>query len=309
MHSTETNADLELLAALIDGRLSGAEKARAVKMLAESDDEVLEVFANTVREQSVEDDKIVPIHLSRRRRQWKVIVPVAAAAALAIVMVPRLTGRHGNQPSATMYASDITRDPRLADGLGAGGDAHGWPVTRGASETAGTPGANVESKYVFRLGVQTVDLQVFLQRRDTALAGRVANDMVATLGNFQLADELSAGYGDLSRRLSTDSINQSIENASSLENKLRERLKAQPLFAFGQWTNAAMLAARTRNAAFFDSDRGIRYIQSAIPAGVLTDEDTRALQSIASLVKQGLDDRALGEIESKLQVIIRNRGS
>ena len=45
MHSTETNADLELLAALMDGRLSGAERARAVKVLAESDDEVLEAFA------------------------------------------------------------------------------------------------------------------------------------------------------------------------------------------------------------------------------------------------------------------------
>src|SRR5215510_7918550 len=170
MHSTDTNADLELLAALMDGRLSGAERARAVKMLAESDDEVLEAFANAVRDQSVEDAKIVPIHLSRRRRQWKVIVPVAAAAALAIVMVPRLTGRHGNMPSAALYATDITRDLRLADGLAAGWEAHGWAVTRGAGEPTGTPGANVELKYVFRLGVQTVDLQVALRSRDTSLA-------------------------------------------------------------------------------------------------------------------------------------------
>lgn len=308
MHSTDTNADLELLAALMDGRLSGAERARAMKLLAESD-EALEVFANAVRDQGEEDPKIVPLHLSSRRRYWKVIVPVAAAAALAIVMVPRLTGRHGNQPSATMYAMDITRDPRLADGLGAGWEAHGWPVTRGARETAGTPAANVESKYVFRLGVQTVDLQVLLQRKDTALAGRVANDVTATLGNFPLADELSAGYAELSRRLSTDAINQSIEHASSLENDLRDFLRSQPLFAFGQWTSAALLAAHTHNVAFFESDRGIRYIQSAIPADVLTAEDTQALRSIDSLVKQGLDDRAFGEVESTLQGIIRTRGS
>jgi hypothetical protein len=309
MHSTDTNADLELLAALMDGRLSGAEGARAVKLLAESDDEVLEAFANAVRDQSVEDAKIVPIHLSRRRRQWKVIVPVAVAAALAIMMVPRLTGRHGNQPSAALYAIDITRDPRLADGLGAGWEEHGWPVTRGVPEAAGTPGANVDPKYAFRLGVQTVDLQVSLQRRDTALARAVANEMTTTLGNFQLADKLSTGYGELSRRLSTDSINQSTEHASSLENDLRDYLGSQPLFAFGQWTNAAALAARTRNTAFFESDRGIRYIQSAIPADVLTDDDTRALQSIVSLVNQGLDDRALGEVEAELKGIIRNRGS
>src|SRR5215510_1484643 len=77
MHSTDTNADLELLAALMDGRLSGAERARAVKMLAESD-EALEIFANAVRDHGDDEDaKIVPIRLSSRRRHWKVIVPVA----------------------------------------------------------------------------------------------------------------------------------------------------------------------------------------------------------------------------------------
>jgi len=309
MHSTDTNADLELLAALMDGRLSGAERARAVRMLAESD-EALEVFANAVRDQGDDEDAtIVPIHRWSRRRQWRVIVPVAAAAALAIVMVPRLTGRHGNMPSAALYATEITRDLRLADGLGAGWEGHGWPVTRGARETVGTPGPNVESKYAFRLGVRTVDLQVALQRRDTALAGRVANDMVATLGNFPLADELSAGYGELSRRLSTDVIARSIEHASSLENDLRSFLRSQPLFALGQWTNAGALAAHTRNAAFFKSDRGMRYRKSAIPAQLLTDDDARALQSIDSLVKQGLDDRSLGEVESKFRGIILNLGS
>ena len=50
MDPIDTNLDLELLAALADGRLSGEERARAVRMLADSD-EALELFAKRLREQ------------------------------------------------------------------------------------------------------------------------------------------------------------------------------------------------------------------------------------------------------------------
>src|SRR5512133_1079861 len=90
MDSISTNVDLELLAALIDGRLSGEERARALKLLANSD-EALELYAQTLQHSA--GVQVVPITSARRWRQWKVMVPVAAAAALAIVMVPRLIGR------------------------------------------------------------------------------------------------------------------------------------------------------------------------------------------------------------------------
>jgi len=60
MDPIDTNLDLELLAALADGRLSGEERARAVRMLADSD-EALELFANTVREQQVSEVTVIPI--------------------------------------------------------------------------------------------------------------------------------------------------------------------------------------------------------------------------------------------------------
>src|SRR6476619_8482004 len=88
MEPNDTNADLELLAALIDGRLSGTERDRAMKLLADSD-EALEIFASTVRHQRPAAT-VVPISTARRWRQWKVLTPVAAAAALAIVFVPQL---------------------------------------------------------------------------------------------------------------------------------------------------------------------------------------------------------------------------
>jgi hypothetical protein len=308
MHSTDPNADLELLAALIDGRLSGEERARAVKLLAESD-ESLEVFANVVRDQRAEGAKVIPMRPSRRWNQWKIYVPVAAAAAVAIIMIPRLVNRLGTESLAARYAMELTDAPHFSDALREGWTERGWSVTRGVGrEAPGTPLA-VEPKYVFRLGVRSVDLQVSLRRGDTALAARLTNEMIATLSNVQMAEDVSLGYDELKTRISTDGIDRSIERASSLEEDLRERVGNPSLFAFGQWTSAAELAARTRDTSFFESERGIRYIQSAMPAGTLTKDDADALRSIDSLVTQGLDDRSFDDVQAKLQAVIRNRGS
>ena len=116
MDPIDTNIDLELLAALADGRLSGEERARAVRMLANSD-EALELFANTVREQHASDPKIVPIASARRWRQWKIVLPVAAAAALAVVMVPRITGPAKQAGLANEYAMELAQNPRFTGGL------------------------------------------------------------------------------------------------------------------------------------------------------------------------------------------------
>jgi len=308
MHSTDPNADLELLAALVDGRLSGEERARAVKLLAESD-EALEVFANVVRDQRAEDAKVIPMRRSRRWNQWRVFVPVAAAAAVAIIMIPRLVGRLETKSLATQYAMELTEAPHFSDGLREGWAERGWSVTRGVGrETPGTPRA-VEPKYVFRLGVRSVDLQVSLRRRDTVLANRLTNEMIATLSNVPMAEDVSLGYDELKTLISTDGIDRSIERASSLEEDLRDRVGNPSLFAFGQWTGAAELAARARDTSFFESERGIRYIQSAMPPGTLTKDDAEALQSIDSLVNRGLDDRSFDEVQRKLQAVITNRGN
>ena len=63
MDPIDTNLDLELLAALADGRLKGAERARALKMLANSDD-ALELYANTVRELRDRGVPVLPISMS-----------------------------------------------------------------------------------------------------------------------------------------------------------------------------------------------------------------------------------------------------
>lgn len=314
MDSIDASVDLELLAAFIDGRLSGEERARAVKMLADSD-EALELFASALREQRAPSPavvKVVPITTARRWRQWKVMVPVAAAAVLAIVMVPRLMGPGGQPGLANEYAMELARDPRFAGGLRAGWEERGWSVTRGGGltrEAPGTPraGSATESKLAFRLGVESVDLRIALGRGDTALAGRLTSEVLETLNAVGFSDLVRARYTELKSGLAADALPRSIERASDAEREMRDLLGSAS-FAFGQWVRAAELAAQTHAASFFESSYGTRFIRSTLPADSLAAEDTEALRSIDARMKAGSDDSTLDDVHAILQTVIRRRG-
>ena len=309
MDPIESNVDLELIAALIDGRLSGEERARAVKLLADSDD-ALEIFASSLRrEQETPDVKVVPITTARRWRQWKLMVPIAAAAVLAIL--PTLVSRGPQAVLASEYAVALTQDPHFASGLRSDWDQRPWTVTRGAETSRGTTGTRpvgspAESKLAFRLGVRSLDLQVALRRGDTALARRLTNEVLGNLNAVEYAESAAARYTQLKSRLATEPLTRSIERASEAEGELRELLRS-PSFAYGQWVGAAELAAQTHDGAFFQSSRGTRFVRSTIPEGGLAAEDADALRSIDSLTTQGLSDQALDEIDGVLQKIIRRR--
>jgi hypothetical protein len=312
MDSSDSNEELELIAALVDGKLSGEERTRAVKLLANSD-EALELYASTLRyQQESSDVKVVPISSARRWRRWTVIAPAAAAAVLAIVVVPRLVSRSGPAVSASAYATELIGNPRFDGGLHAGWEQRGWSVTRGGAgsrETSGTQQVRtpLESKLAFRLGVRSVDLQVALLRPDTALAGRLTDEIIDNLKGIAFSDLAGAGYTDLRSRLATDTRAQAIDRASGAEREVRDLLKNTP-FEFGEWAGAADLAAQTHDASFFESKHGASAVKSIVPAGSLDPEDVEALGTIDARVKQGLTDSALDEVHAVLQSIIRRRG-
>ena len=313
MKSIDSNVDLELIAALIDGRVSGEDRARAVKLLAESD-EALEILAHATREYEARSDiKVVPIARPPRWRQWKVVVPVLAAAGLAIVTVPRLANRQPQGVLANQYALELSRDPRFAAGLREGWDQRGWAVTRGAGavrEAVGTrqAGSPQEARLAFRLGVRTLDLQVALLRGDTALAGILTGEITAILNSVLYADPVAVAYNQLKSQLTTATRAQLVERASNAERELRDLLNA-PSFAYGQWVAAAELAAKTREASFFQSGHGTQFIRSTSEPGALAAGDSEALRRIdETRAKQGFDDRGLDEVHEVLQSIIRIHG-
>ena len=303
MHSSESNEDLELIAALIDGRLNQDDRARAMKLLAESD-EALELYAQASRVRNeTPDHKVVPIGTQRRWRQWKLVVPIAAAAGLAIVVVPKVLNRGASGVSAREYAMALAQDPGFVNGLPRGWEQQPWTVTRGAGSNPQTSGA-AESALAFRLGARSVDLQVALQQGDTALAGRLIDEIRETLNSVPLSAPISDRYAALRSGLATETRADAIDRASDAERELREHL-ASSSFEFGQWIGAAELAARTHDASFFQSAHGMRFVQSM--AG-LSAQDREMLRSIDARLKQEPIDRALDDVDGMLQRTVQSSG-
>ena len=302
MDSTDSNLDLELLAALIDGRLSGTERERALKLLATSD-EALELFAHSLHEQRATEVPVVPIRSAPRWRRWQVIVPVAAAAGLAFAVLPKVMGPNGRAPSA-QYAMQLESDPRFAGTLRQGWDQHGWSVTRGADDNRVAP----EPRFAFRLGVGTMDLQVALRKGATPVASGIVNDISRTLDGIKFSDVVAAKYTELKAHLSSGSAAESIERAADAEVRMSEFL-ASPSFAFGQWVAAADLAAQMREVSFFQSKHGTAFIRASLSSGGLDADDTADLQAIDARLAQGSDDAAFNDVHAILQRVIRRHSN
>lgn len=312
MDSIDSNVDLELIAALIDGRLAGEDRARAMKLLANSD-EALEIFAQAMREQhEVPESKVVPISASRHWRRWKVWVPVAAAAGLTIALVPRMTDRGTKAVLANEYAMELSRDPRFTSGLPEGWEQRGWRVTRGVGSfgeggAVAQVGSRRDSSIAFRLGVRSVDLQVALSRGDSAVAMQLTDEILDALGAVSYAQPVAEAYANFKSQLGTNRLAQSIVLAADAEREMRKIVPSAP-FEFGQWVGAAELAARTHDGSFFESSRGTRFIRSAEPADSVALDETQALQRIDARIQHGLTDRAFDEVDEDLRTIIRHRG-
>lgn len=310
MDSIDSNMDLELIAALLDGRLSGAERERAIKLLADSD-EALQVFAGALRQGNVgsdNDGKVVSIATARRRPAWR-FVPIAAAAVLALAIVPSVLRRQPQPTLGHQYVVLLETDPRLIAGLPANWDEQTWSITRGpALHLAGTQPVEsaAESRKAFRVGLRSVDLQIALGGGDATRASRLTDELTDLLGSVAFSQSAIDSYAQLKSRIGTDSLPNLLLRSGAIERELRDLLKS-PAFALGQWVGAADVAAQMRYAPFFQSN-GTALIWSTIPANAIAAEDTAALRSIESRLRSAPTDRTLDEIHDILQTIVRRWG-
>jgi hypothetical protein len=308
MDSTEWHANLELIAALIDGRVSGKDRARAMQVLSESD-EALALFASAVRLANESGAKVSPIASSRRWRRWQrwqVLIPVAAAAAIAVIVVPTVSRRESVGTMGNQYAMELARDPKFANALTTGWADRGWSVTRGAPPVGGPSaprGSSIDPKLAFRLGVRSVDVQVANRAGDTAVARRLTDEVLETLKVVAFSEAVGESYKTLESTLARESRDASIQRASEAERQLRDFL-GSPMFSFGQWAGAAELAARTRDASFFTSRRAAAFTGTT----GLAPEDIQALRQIDERVQDGLDEQGFDEVHQLLQLMIRRRG-
>ena len=260
MQSSENDIDLELIAAFIDGRLSGADRERAVKLLTSSE-AAFEIYSDALHVQAdLAPENVIALASRRGRgtRRWWAIAPVAAAAVLLIAILPTIRARRDQAvfSSTTMAIAQPLMDRAESPGvLGAGWDQRNWSVTRG------TVARLVDSTIAFRLGVRAVDLRIALANADTVTAGRLVDEMVASLVLVPLSESIRADYSALRGRITSSAPRaQFVASASRAEEAMDEFLGSR-WFGFGKWFGAGELAARTHSPEFFASERTARFLE------------------------------------------------
>jgi hypothetical protein len=300
--------DLDLIAGLIDGRLSGAERERAIEQLSESE-AAFEIYTDALRVRSDlpgAAGDIIPLSTAKRRPAppWRTIGSLAAAAVLAVAVVPQFMARR-NAAAVDAPASQITmtlaRQPDLSRRLAGEWDSRAWSVTRGASAT-------VDTTLAFRLGVRTVDLNVALTLGDTARAARLTGELVESLGRTDLSEMARAEYVELRTQLTRgESPADLTERASHAERTLDELLDSF-WFAFGRWTAGGDLAARTGTTEFFAAPLTERFLKVAAKRQGLERADAEILDRIATLARKDVNGETMNTLRQLFETLIRRHG-
>jgi len=302
--------DPDLVAAFIDGRLSGAERERVVRLLTESE-EAFEIYADAVRvRDDLGADAIVPIPVRPptpvRRPRWLTAgAPLAAAAALLIAVLPRVVSNPAAafEMRADAIAQPLTGQPQLAVALRSGLDEPRWSVTRGGVSTF------VDTTAALRLGARATDLQVALAIGDRERASRVAAEMVELLDSVTLSDATRAEYGDLRQRITTgDSISSITTAAATADEHLRDFLGSR-WYGVGKWLAAGELAARAHSADFFKSSETTRFIEAAIRRGGFAPDEVEGLRQIETVAKRGIAESEFEAVRETFAKLIQRHAS
>ncbi len=299
---SQNRFDVEELAAFIDGRLKGEARTRVVRLLTESK-EVYEVFAETLRfkaEAGAHGARV--IRLPRWRRAP--LVPLAAAAALALFLVPDrwLGAPQREAPSGAKLVGELSLSPDAAAMLQADWDRHPWSVTRGGAERLGEP------ELAFRLGMRSADLAAALRLSDYSTGQRLAEEIVELLEGVEFSQPVASRYLDLRARLEEGEPAQSLLGiAEEAEGSLARLLKS-PRFDLGRWCAAALLAIRLEDPDLFRSAASSVFFESVGRLG-LEASDVEALRRISVLTSGSIGEAEYQELQTLLEAIIqRNAG-
>ena len=250
----DSNIDPERLAALIDGKLTGAKRDEVIAQLARSD-EAYEIFvdaAGVVREleeegqpAGAETDEAVrfrpPLPWWRRggTRFLALAAGLVGIAALSWTLMPRFMSKGGNDAWPVALLSDG------AAGLPESWTDVAWPRTRGRTEVL-----TADSRAA-RIGAQLVDLELALRTPDQRAAG-FAGEVASLLDGIPSGAALATWYRSVAQ-----GANQRIAPAAGEWSTMRANTQdaAGPVPArLGAWAETARIAAIRHDASFFSSD-------------------------------------------------------
>ena len=301
--------DLELISAFIDGRLSGDDRQRARRMLAESES-AFDVYSDALRARAdLSADDVVPIFGVLNRRisvPWRTIGPVAAAAAVLIAVFPVVQARRDRaviDATSAELVRPIMGSAAARTLLGSASDERGWSVTRGGSTRL------VDSTIAFRLGVRTVDLQIALAQSDTLRADRMAREILESLDAVEASDLVKAEYSALRAALARGDASDQVADLATRAEEETDGLLQSFWFDFGRWVGTGESAARARSDAFFADNRTTRFLESAAErGGKLSESDAALLLQIGVLAGHGVTGEEFDTIRQHFRTLIRRHG-
>jgi hypothetical protein len=279
------------LARLLDRTLSEDERGRALAHLAESDDdEVLGDAAYLLREleegaaaddgaevrHSYADEtetgraaEVVPLRPpSTTARPWRRAPArwLALAAVLAgVLLVPLALSRSGARDPGDFAGLLASRDAGLPDANWV--DRPRWPVRRGE----GGPSADLPTSA--RLGALQVALEVAVNARQVEQTNLLSERIALMLNDMPGSGAVAAAYRDIGARAA--------EPAETLAPSVAEARESLALFMdedhfnLGAWAEAAAIAAKRQDAAFFHTRASRKILERAASLSSL-DAETRA---------------------------------
>lgn len=237
--------DPETLAALLDGRLEGAERERVLRSIAENPDDY-QTFADAAYVTAELDRKAAtatPILRVRPRPRWLMVAaPAAIAAGLTALAVGVFRGREFS-PTDLVRSLQVVTTPgnrSLAMRLGENWDQPGWSVTRGERPDV------IEPAQAFRLGARATDVEIAVRAQDTTALRLVAADLIQLASGIDGGGPAAVMYQQV--------IDQGVLHESSARKDASNALSAlmgdSPWFELGVWAEAARIASSAGQVGF-----------------------------------------------------------
>ncbi len=284
----ESKIDPERIAALVDGKLSSAERERLLRELAASPDGV-ELLADVA---AALDDAggapVIPLRAPRARAvRWpRYAIAGAIAAVIGFVLVMPRGARV--DASADGFMTIVTSAPHP---LEPGWSTAPWPVVRGDGAAITPDGRAV------RVGARIVDLDVALRAADSSAAG-MANEIATDLDAMAGAAPIAARYRELAADLASGAKQREMSDGFRAAATIAGAAAASQ----GARLEAARLAAVARDVAFLRS-AGSRSMLDSLAGGAtgLSADARAALTRIraasdaVSAADWGALSRGLGE--------------
>ena len=271
---THTPLDPERLAALLDGRLSKADRAAVLDQLATTDEHTLAAFADaSAVMEEMRTPGVVPI--SRRRELGLRPMMIFAAAAAIVVMIVPLARNGQSRVNPTRFALAAGRPYAPVT-------ATVWSEQRGGSATVAPVGTSA------RIGARISDLILFADR-NRGIAAQYAGDIATMVSNLPLSGDGQARFAALQASLADNksvSTSDIRDAAAAIANSADMRV-----VDLGAWLEAARNAAVARDGQFFASKESKAVLATDVDAK-LSSAAATALQAVRDMTHKPSSDWA-----------------